>query len=78
MTWEYKFLVLALEPANDSGDTLSDNEAALNREGADGWDVVTLLPKLGAGESWTVALLKRRSRTHPKKRRGSDKPPPLQ
>jgi len=60
--WEYKFLVLSLDVAITSkkdADPLEQAEKDLNAEGADGWEVVSLLPNMGKGESWTIALLKR-------------------
>ena len=60
--WEYKFLVLSLDIANSGGKDANPFDQAtsdLNAEGGVGWEVVAVLPKMGKGNSWTIALLKR-------------------
>jgi len=60
--WEYKFLVLSLNVAIGGGkdaDPLDEATIELNGEGKEGWEVVAVIPKIGKGESWTIALLKR-------------------
>ncbi len=62
--WEYKFEVMDLwTPMSGSkdADPLEEAEAQLNELGQQGWEVVALLPKMGKGETWTIALLKRES-----------------
>jgi hypothetical protein len=63
MNWEYKFMVFSLTASVIEGNThqgpFEEAEIWLNQEGAAGWEVVSVLPKMGAGESWTIALLKR-------------------
>lgn len=54
--WEYSFMVLDLEAADDS---IEMSERSLNEGGQEGWEVVTILPRMGAGRSWCYALLKR-------------------
>ena len=63
--WEYKFLVMDL-PIGDShkstkeeDDPLDINEGSLNEEGENGWEVVSVIPGMGAGKSYTFALMKR-------------------
>ena len=63
MHWEYKFLVFSLKSSviheiQPQG-PFEEAQTWLNQEGATGWEVVSLLPKMGADEGWTVALLKR-------------------
>lgn len=55
--WEYKFLVFSLGGHGD--ETMKRSEEELNAEGADGWEAVTLLPKMGKNECWCIALMKR-------------------
>ena len=50
--WEYRFEVLEL-------DDLDENAAELNRLGAEGWDVVSLISRGQAATTLTVFLLKR-------------------
>jgi hypothetical protein len=60
--WEYKFLVLNLDVAISGGkdaNPLDQATSDLNAEGGFGWEVVGVLPKMGKGNSWTIALLKR-------------------
>lgn len=62
MMWEYHFEVMNLDspgPADPLADPLGDEEKRLNALGKDGWEVVAMLPKMGKGNSWTIALLKR-------------------
>jgi hypothetical protein len=54
--WEYKFEVLDLEGSEKS---LAEIQEELNRLGSQGWEVASIVPKIGAGESRCVALLKR-------------------
>jgi hypothetical protein len=61
--WEYKFLVCSLTSSvmheiQDRG-PFEEAESWLNLEGSEGWEVVGLVPKMGANEAFTVALLKR-------------------
>jgi hypothetical protein len=58
--WEYRFEVLDLQGSDES---LDESKDELNRLGHLGWEVVSLVPKMGAGESWCVALLKRETNT---------------
>ncbi len=65
--WEYKFLVCSLTSSvmheiQDRG-PFEEAEGWLNREGSEGWEVVALVPKMGAKEAFTVALLKRAKAT---------------
>jgi hypothetical protein len=53
--WEYKFLPFDL----GGGKRTEACEAELNSEAANGWEVVTVMPKMGSNESWCIALLKR-------------------
>jgi hypothetical protein len=52
MKWEYHFEVLALDP-------LEESEQRLNALGNERWEVVAMMPKMGASDFWTIALLKR-------------------
>jgi hypothetical protein len=61
--WEYRFLVCSLTSSvmheiQDRG-PFEEAEGWLNRAGSDGWEVVALVPKMGANGAFTVALLKR-------------------
>jgi hypothetical protein len=66
--WEYKFIVMDLptgeyDPTKEGEDDHLDvNIGSLNAEGDDGWEVVSLVPRMGAGNSYTFALLKRPKR----------------
>jgi hypothetical protein len=64
MNWEYKFLVFSLTSSvihgNQNRGPFDEAESWLNEEGSAGWEVVSLLPKMGSDDSWTIALLKRR------------------
>jgi hypothetical protein len=69
--WEYKFFVLSLDIAitgEKDADPLHQAASDLNAEGEVGWEVVAVLPKMGKGDSWTIALLKR-PRRHIRERR---------
>lgn len=55
--WEYKFVVFSLGEHAD--EPFEEAKGQLNIEGANGWEVVTVLPKMGKKESWCVALMKR-------------------
>lgn len=52
---EYQFEVLNL--TREQG--LEESEGRLTELGRDGWRVVSLVPKMGKGESWCLALLER-------------------
>lgn len=52
MEWEYLFELLTLDPFEES-------EQQLNALGSKGWEVIAIIPKMGKGDSWTIALLKR-------------------
>lgn len=52
MVWEYEFVLFSF-------DDLDDAEKTLNAEGSQGWEVISLVPKMGKDDSWTIALLKR-------------------
>lgn len=61
--WEYKFLVCSLTASvmheiQERG-PFEEAEGWLNREGSEGWEVVALVPKMGANEAFAVTLLKR-------------------
>ena len=63
--WEYKFLVFSLTSSviheiKEQG-PFDEAQGWLNREGAEGWEVVSLVPKTTADHdhAWTVALMKR-------------------
>lgn len=51
--WEYRLEALNLEGS------LRSVEERLDELGWEGWEVVALVPKAKAGESWSVAVLKR-------------------
>ena len=55
-SWEYRFEVLDLVSDDKA---LDESTQELNRFGKDGWEVVSLIPKMGAGQSWCIVLLKR-------------------
>jgi hypothetical protein len=55
--WEYEFLIFSL--GGHGGDQMDKAQAELNAAGAEGWEAVSLLPKMGKDESWCIALLKR-------------------
>jgi hypothetical protein len=54
--WEYKFETLDLEEREKSLDQIQSD---LNELGRAGWEVASILPKVGSDGSRTVALLKR-------------------
>jgi hypothetical protein len=60
--WEYKFIVFSLTSSVlheiDKQGPFEEAQTWLNQEGAAGWEVISLLPKMGSGD-WTIALLKR-------------------
>lgn len=58
--WEYRFEVLDLQGSEKS---LDDSQNELNRLGQLGWEVVSLVPKMGKGESWCMTLLKKETHT---------------
>jgi len=58
--WEYQFEVLDLQGGEKS---LDESQNELNRLGRLGWEVVSLVPKIGKDESWCVALLKKEIKT---------------
>jgi hypothetical protein len=60
--WEYKFEVLGLSA--ESG--IEHSQKSINTEGADGWEVIAVIPKLGKQPSLDcLALMKRpASSTH--------------
>ncbi len=55
-TWEYKFEVFDLESKDDA---LDEAEKQLNALGAERWEAVTVLSKMGQKGAWGIALLKR-------------------
>ena len=55
-TWEYKFEVFDLESKDNA---LDEGEKQLNALGDEGWEVVTVLSKMGHKGAWGIALLKR-------------------
>jgi hypothetical protein len=63
MNWEYKFIVFSLTSSVIHGSQnrgpFEEAESWLNQEGSEGWEVVSLLPKMGADDAWTIALMKR-------------------
>ena len=56
-TWEYKIEVLDF--LMDKDEPLRGIEAQLNELGKQGWEVVSVTPKMGRGDSWTFVYLKR-------------------
>ncbi|MCZ6774366.1 MAG: DUF4177 domain-containing protein [Proteobacteria bacterium] len=52
MNWEYRFLLIDIN-------TIDESESLLNSQGNDGWEAVAVIPKVGAGDSWTIVLMKR-------------------
>jgi len=56
--WEYKFLIFSLGKGQGD-DYVEKSQAELNAEGAEGWEVIAILPKMGKNESWCFALMKR-------------------
>lgn len=54
--WQYRFEVLDLVSSDQS---LDESQKQLNAWGEARWEVVSLVPKMGNGESWCLALLKR-------------------
>jgi len=61
--WEYKFMVFSLTASviheiHEQG-PFDEAQGWLNREGAEGWEVVSLVPKAAADHAWTIALMKR-------------------
>ncbi len=57
--WEYKFLPFDLSGGEGMDERMDAFEAEVNSEAANGWEVVTVMPKMGFHESWCIALLKR-------------------
>ena len=58
--WEYKFVVLDfnLEPGNEQP-LIDLNETDLNRMGADGWEVVSVVSEGNSTHPQSIALMKR-------------------
>ena len=54
--WEYQLVVIDFTSSKANLDTTREE---LNNSGREGWELVTLLPKMGANESLTIALFKR-------------------
>jgi hypothetical protein len=54
-TWEYKFVVFEL--STEAG--MDDSEGSLNCEGAVGWEVIAILPRMGFAGSYCFAVMKR-------------------
>lgn len=62
MAWEYKFVILSFGTGHGDGDKyLTACETELNGEGAQGWEVVALLPNMGKN---CFALMKRPKEIH--------------
>lgn len=65
MKWEYRFEMLGLlsghegHVSHDEHGSLRVTEQDLNELGADGWEVIAIIPKTGKDDVWTLALLKR-------------------
>ena len=65
MKWEYRFEMLSLlsghegHHSHDELGPLRVTEQDLNELGADGWEVIAIIPKTGKDDDWTLALLKR-------------------
>jgi len=57
--WEYKIEVLDLQGAENS---LVESEKQLDSLGRQGWEAVSFIPKVGKGDSWCLAVLKRQTR----------------
>ena len=58
MIWEYHFEVMDID-STVGDDPVGESETRLNALGAEGWEVVVMLPKMGKKNSWTIVLLKR-------------------
>ena len=56
--WEYRFHILDFGNKSDER-PFGNAEVELNELGDEGWEVASVLTKMGAGNSWTLALLKR-------------------
>ncbi len=57
--WEYELLPLQLSVK----DGIEESRATLNAEGVDGWELVSVVPKMGKNPSLDcLAFLKRRKR----------------
>ncbi len=63
--WEYKFMVFSLTSSviheiKEQG-PFDEAQGWLNREGAEGWEVVSLVPQTTSDRDhgWTIALMKR-------------------
>ena len=52
MKWEYRIAIIPLSEIEDA-------HSLLNREGREGWELVTLIPRVGKSESWSQAFFKR-------------------
>ena len=55
--WQYKFHVFDLESNVDT--PLEETEKELDQLGEEGWEVISVLSKMGKGQSYGIALLKR-------------------
>ena len=56
-TWEYKISIL--DWLREKDDSIGALEGDLNELGAQGWELVSVTPKMGKNDSWTFAYLKR-------------------
>ena len=52
MKWEYLIAILPFEEIDEA-------QRVLDRHGRDGWELVAVIPKVGAGKSWSQAFLRR-------------------
>lgn len=52
MMWEYKIAIIPLSEIEDA-------QRLLNKEGREGWELVTVIPRVGKSESWSQAFFKR-------------------
>lgn len=56
--WEYRFEILDFGAQTDER-PFGSSVDELNRLGNQGWEVASVLTHMGAGNSWTLALMKR-------------------
>ncbi len=56
--WEYRFEILDFGAKTDES-PFGSSVDELNRIGNQGWEVASVLTHMGAGNSWTLALMKR-------------------
>jgi hypothetical protein len=54
--WEYEFQVFSLA---GKGNDIEEATKRLNEAGDEGWEIVSVMPKMGKNDSWGIAVLKR-------------------